>query len=302
MGRAIAGCVAVVAIFVLSCGPGAPSIQATVDAKILTAVAGIPTLVPPTPQPSPTPIVLPPPLPQPTPQPIPSPRSTATPQPTPSPQPTPTPQAVIDLSDVYSTAWPAVFYVETTGGNGTGWLLEPGLIVTAQHVVGQDRTVTIRHAGPAFSATVLGYDSLRDIALLSYKPGVVTLPSSLRPIRLADAVSGSHNASTVLLLGYADTEPDAEGIVGSPAAKVGVQSQIADFGGSSYGLNLQIDAAVDPGDSGGPVLNGEGQLVGMARGFVPSAPSGQRIIGVFYAVAVDEIRTTLPALKAGMSR
>ena len=90
---AIIGVTALVAAGVLfaACGPSVEDIQRTVDAKLATAVAGIPTA---TPQSTPTPITLPAtatPQPAPTPQPTATPASTATPQPTPTPPPTPTP-------------------------------------------------------------------------------------------------------------------------------------------------------------------------------------------------------------------
>jgi S1-C subfamily serine protease len=207
-----------------------------------------------------------------------------------------------NLAEVYDLYGTAVFYIETTQGFGTGWLLELGLIVTAQHVVGGNQAVTVRHSNrEAFTATVLAKDSIRDIALLSYNPNVVTI-SGLRPIPLASQASTNQNASPVMVLGYAESGVKADGRVGAPSAKAGIQSQITDFGASSYGRNLKIDAPQDPGDSGGPVLNVDGELIGMARAAVISASSGQRVVGVFYAVAVDEIIAALPSLRAGTSR
>ena len=53
--------------------------------------------------------------------------------------------------------------------------------------------------------------------------------------------------------------------VGSPKANAGILSQITNFGAQSYGRNLEMDAPIDPGDSGGPVLNIAGEVVGMVR-------------------------------------
>ena len=315
---------------VASCGPSETVIQATVDTKILTAVAGV---VIPTPLPTATPVVIPTPLPTPTSQPTPTPQPTSTPQPTatpipasalpptptaltlPTPLPTSTPQPtatpqqtatpvrVVDLNDIYQDAWPSAFYIETSQGYGSGWLLERGLIVTAQHVVGSDKTVTVRHQErTAFTGTVVASDSLRDIALISYNSNAVTFPLFVQPLRLASGVSPEWNASPVLVLGFSSAEVGSDGVVGAPGAKAGIQSHVADFGSSSFGINLEIDAPEDPGDSGGPVLNADGELIGMARAAVISTPGGQRVVGIFYAVAVDEIVASLPNLRAGISR
>ena len=52
-----------------------------------------------------------------------------------------------------------------------------------------------------------------------------------------------------------------DGTVGSAAANVGVLSQVINFGAASGGLNLEMDAPIDPGDSGGPVLDSDGLVV-----------------------------------------
>ena len=66
-------------------------------------------------------------------------------------------------------------------------------------------------------------------------------------------------------------------------------------------FNPVIDAPVDPGGTGGPVLNAHGE-VAMVRAVQEYTPSGRRVVGTFYAVHVDEIRDALPDLKRGISR
>ena len=66
--------------------------------------------------------------------------------------------AVPDLNRLYHQVRPSVFYVDPTDGqHGTGWLLEPGFIVTVAHVVGEHEQVLVRQAsGPTFVAVVAG--------------------------------------------------------------------------------------------------------------------------------------------------
>jgi serine protease Do len=206
------------------------------------------------------------------------------------------------LSSVYRDAWPSAFLIDTPSRGGSGWLVEPGLVLTNEHVLGRYSQVTVRQAlDPAFTATVLGRDSRRDIALLQFDPDDVRLPPNIEPLALG-RISNNNVAQTLIALGYSGVEVNGNGTVGPASANVGVLSQITDFGSGSFGRNLVMDVPVDPGDSGGPVLNDRGEVVGMVRAVQEQTNSGQRVVGTFYAVHVDEIRAALPALKRGESR
>jgi hypothetical protein len=50
------------------------------------------------------------------------------------------------------------------------------------------------------------------------------------------------------------------------------------------------------------VLNGNGEVVGMSRAVLEKTDQGQRVVGTFYAVHIDEIREALPGLMRGESR
>ena len=51
-----------------------------------------------------------------------------------------------------------------------------------------------------------------------------------------------------------------------------------------------------------PVLNADGEVIGVNRAVVVSTGGGQRVIGTFLAVAIDEVHAALPDLRAGRSR
>ena len=309
-----------------ACGPSAEEIDATTTAKIATAVAGLPdpaalptatpivfptpppppipialptplpTATPvtfPTPLPTPTAIVFPTPLPTPTPFALPTPLPTATPVTFPTPLPTATPQTVDpevgpDASALYQQVVGSVLYIETPDGAGTGWVVREGLIVTNQHVVNGEDAVTVRHAFlPPFRAEVVFTDSVIDVAFISYNTDTTTLEPL--PTRL---VNGDNLGETLLVLGYSSVGVQEDGTVGGAAIKRGVLSQIVSFG-EQGGRRLRIDAAVDPGDSGGPVLDTEGRVVGMSKGVVEVNETGRRIVGIFYAVHMEEIESLL---------
>ena len=313
-------------VVVAGCGPSAEEIDATTTAKIATAVAGLPaplalptatpitfptplptptpialptplpTATPvtfPTPLPTPTALVLPTPLPTPTPFTFPTPLPTATPITFPTPLPTATPQVLDpdvgpDVAALYQQVVGSVVYIETPDGIGTGWVVRDGLIVTNQHVVNGQDAVTVRHAFlPPFRAEVMFTDAVIDVAFISYN----TATTTLEPLEMR-GVTSDNLGETLLVMGYSNVGVQEDGTVGGAAIKRGVLSQIVNFG-EQGGRRLRIDAAVDPGDSGGPVLDTAGRVVGMSKGVVEVDETGRRIIGIFYAVHTEEIEGLL---------
>ena len=199
-----------------------------------------------------------------------------------------------DLNRLYLETRASVFYIDPTDGqHGTGWLLEPGVILTSAHVVsGRDQVIVRQATEPTFAAEVAGLDERRDIALLRYDPDTAGLEPNAKPLPLGD-VGITDIARTLLALGYSSSGVKREGTVGSPKANSGILSQITNFGPDSYGRNLEMDAAIDPGDSGGPVLNGDGEVIGMIRAAARQTDHGATVVGTFYAVHADEIRAAL---------
>jgi putative serine protease PepD len=287
-------------------GPSEADVQQIVDARVATAIAEVPTVTPAPITATATPVTFPN-----TPTPVtfpntPTPAPTATPQPTPTrirfpstatPQPPPT-----DFSDLFAKYVNSVFRIETSSGMGTGWLIEPGLILTNHHVVEGSTIVSVRqNRGSLFTARVRAIDEPRDIALLSFDVSQTFLDPMAKPIPTGDAYT-SKIASSMMAMGYSgELTPLEDGTVGPATANIGVLSGIVNFIFFDVN-NLVIDAAVDPGDSGGPVLNLDGEVVGMTRAAQAYTGSGQRVVGTFYAVAWEEIREALPNLKRGISR
>jgi len=287
-------------------GPSEADVQQIVDARVATAIAEVPTVTPAPIIATATPVTFPN-----TPTPVtfpntPTPAPTATPQPTPTPirfPSTPTPQPPpTDFSDVFAEYAHSVFRIETSSGMGTGWLIEPGLILTNHHVVEGSTIVSVRqNQGSLFTARVRAVDEPRDIALLSFDVSQTFLDPMAKPLPTGLAYT-SEIASSMMAMGYSGgLTPLEDGTVGPATANIGVLSGIVNF--TFFDVdNLVIDAAVDPGDSGGPVLNLDGEVVGMTRAALAYTGSGQRVVGTFYAVDWREIRDALPNLKRGISR
>ena len=157
-------------------------------------------------------------------------------------------------------------------------------------MVGNYKPVTVRRpVDGAFRGTVVSTDSVKDIAFIAFNSKVVSLETL--PMR---SLTTKTIGESVMILGFGGGGRDAKpnGSVGGAAAKLGIFSQIIDFG-SQGGRRIQVDAAMDPGDSGGPVLDANGLVVGMNQSVRIQTESGQRVVGVFYGVHTDEINLLL---------
>ena len=189
--------------------------------------------------------------------------------------------------------------IEAGNSRGSGWLLESDLIITNEHVVEHFRTVTIRQAeDPKFTGRVLGVDRERDLALIEFDPDNDPLSSRAAPLLLGD-VPQDEIAQELMALGYSTVSPRDDGTVGAASANRGVLSQVVYVDPAKEVRNLLMDVPVDPGDSGGPVFNSKGEVIGLVRAAQTTAAGGKRVVGTFFAVHADEIREALPDLKKG---
>jgi S1-C subfamily serine protease len=145
---------------------------------------------------------------------------------------------------------------------GTGIVLtSTGEILTNNHVIrgATDLRVIDPSTGRSYAATVVGYSVTRDIAVLQ-----LTGASHLHTVTLG-------NSATVKVGQKVTAVGNAQGRGGKPASATGKVTAIkrsivaSDGNGLSEQLTglIQIDAALQPGDSGGPLLNKAGRVIGM---------------------------------------
>jgi S1-C subfamily serine protease len=161
-------------------------------------------------------------------------------------------------------------------GQGSGVVLDPkGLIVTNNHVIeGANRVQVSLKDGRTFEGDVVGSDEATDIAVIRVDAG--DLPAA----ELGDSES-LKVGQFVLAIG------NALGLPGGPTVSMGVLSAIgrplpgADF--IFEGL-LQTDAAVNPGNSGGPLADLEGRVVGINTAMIPYAQ------GVGFAIPINTVK------------
>jgi S1-C subfamily serine protease len=146
---------------------------------------------------------------------------------------------------------------------GTGIVLTAnGLVMTNNHVIEGSTapTVTLVSTGKTFKATIVGYDSTHDVALLQ-----LTGASGLTPVTVGDS-GAVKSGMQVLGIG------NAEGQGGTPTVAPGsvtALNQTIKPTDSATGLSetltgtIQTSSQIQPGDSGGPLANAAGQVIGM---------------------------------------
>lgn len=177
---------------------------------------------------------------------------------------------------------------------GSGWVLDAreGLVVTAAHVVNEgDRFLAQLDDGTPRRATVVAAAPCDDIALLNVDP------AGLRTLPLGDQ-DGLAAGQTVVALGFPAAELTATaGVVAAPRA------QVTDPAPDVPALRdaVQTDTAINPGSSGGPLVDLDGRVVGMNAVARTSTAGGRTVQGQNFAIGADRLRTVLDRLRAGRS-
>ncbi len=173
------------------------------------------------------------------------------------------------ISGVASRVAPAVVDVSTSLADqearlaGTGIVLtRGGLVLTNNHVIEGAGAVTVRDVGngKTYTASVVGYDSTDDVAVLRLAGarGLATAPiGGSSGVRVGDQVLAMGNAG-----GAGGTPSTASGTVRALDQSI-IASDEATGGNEELTGLIQTDAAVEPGDSGGPLIDGAGLVIGI---------------------------------------
>lgn len=165
---------------------------------------------------------------------------------------------------------------------GSGFFISPdGYAVTNSHIVEDADTAEIRTSdNKAYSAKVIGKDSLSDLALIK-----VEGRSDFAYVRLSD--QSPRVGDWVLAVG------NSFGLGGSVMAGIVSARERSLDAGSSQDF-LQIDAPINQGDSGGPSFNTRGEVVGVNSMILSPGAGSARVA---FAVPADTVKTVTPQLK-----
>jgi S1-C subfamily serine protease len=192
-----------------------------------------------------------------------------------TPRPTPTPTTSLTVPAIYQRVAPSVVTVQAGRELGTGVIVaDNGTIVTADHVVAAGGSITVTFAdGTVTSASVASADKKMDIAVL--------IPAKLPQIVVPATLGGTAGiGSAVVAIGnpLGLTDSVSSGIVS------GLDRTADTDTGKRSGL-IQFDAAVNPGSSGGPLLDSRGMVVGIVVAIAD--PDGRdSFAGIAFAVPI----------------
>lgn len=197
--------------------------------------------------------------------------------------------------EFFSQFFPKQKYYDKVKGLGSGFLIsDDGYILTNEHVVnGAVEIIVTLTDGSKYPAKIIGMDKTVDVAVLKITPD-----RKLKYITFADSedlIIGEWAIALGNPFGLFD-------INNQPTVTVGVISATKrDFGlidGShSYQNMIQTDAAINGGNSGGPLVNSAGEVVGINT-FIYSGSGGAKTnIGIGFAIPINRVAKILPELK-----
>jgi S1-C subfamily serine protease len=202
---------------------------------------------------------------------------TVTPAPIPAAAPPPSPADPAPLSasieEMVDRVMPAVVLIETSSGRGSGFFVNRDTLITNVHVVENDSYVTLRRMdGTPINARVESRAPAFDIAILK-------VPQS-SPSQTAIPMGSAHSlkpGQEVIVIG------SALGTLQNSVSR-GIVSGLRTSGGATL---VQTDAATNPGNSGGPMLDRNGSVIGITTMGYKGAE------GLNFGVAIDHARDLL---------
>ena len=180
---------------------------------------------------------------------------------------------------------------------GTGMVLtSSGEILTNNHVIrgATDIKVVVPNTGQSYSAQVVGYDVSHDVALLRASGA-----SNLKTISQGD--SGSVNTGqSVQAVGNAGGTGRLSFASGT-VTNVDRAITVSDDQGGSENLSglIETNAAVRPGDSGGPLLNSSGQVIGMDTAASAGNDVAQTTTNDGYAIPINNAMSIARQIESG---
>jgi len=209
----------------------------------------------------------------------------------------------LPASEVYEQLRPAVVEITSTvsarspfepsaEGSGSGIIIdEQGLILTNYHVIADADNLEVKFAdGTTVSAQVVGRDPGSELAVI--QANVSDQELTVAPLGDSDAVQVG---DPVLAIG---SPFNLEGTLTQGIVSALGRTYAQEDGTRPIRNMIQTDAAVNPGNSGGPLLDCQGEVIGINT--LLENPTGDRVnVGVAFAVPINTAKRFLPDMLAG---
>ncbi len=220
-----------------------------------------------------------------------------------TPAPTPSGSGTLDMNAIAAKVDPALVNINTTLAQGraagTGMLISSsGEILTNNHVIADSTSikVTVGGTGPTYTAKVVGYDVTEDVALLQITDKVSNLPTVTfgdpSKISVGDPVVAIGNA-----LGKGGTPQATQGHV----TALDQQVTAGDNQGQSETLEgmIQINAPIQPGDSGGALVDADARIIGMNTAAAGGGRFNAQASNIGFAIPVDNAVSIVGQIRTG---
>ena len=202
------------------------------------------------------------------------------------------------FTTIYAQINPGVVSIRTTNDQGSGWVYSgDGYIVTNDHVVNGETTVEVDFAsGTKTSGKVVGTDAYSDLAVIQ----VDVAAAELHPLPMGDS-SIVQVGQTVIAIGnpFGLNGTMTTGIISALGRSLPSTEQLPSGGYFSTADIIQTDAALNPGNSGGPLLDLNGQVIGINSEIqtTSSTTTGQPAnSGIGFAISINTIKRVVPSL------
>jgi len=193
----------------------------------------------------------------------------------------------------------AIAYSGGTSSEGTGMVISTeGLVLTNNHVINGARTISVTLAATsrAYRATVVGYDATHDVALLR-----LTGAARLKTVQVGNSAQVTVG-TPVVALGNAEGQggrpAHAEGVINSLNKTISPTDESTGATETLHGM-LQTDADIVSGDSGGPLANSAGQVIGMDTANASSSQGTSSVLG--YAIPINTALSVANQIAAGQA-
>lgn len=179
-------------------------------------------------------------------------------------------------------------YTTTTPASGSGFILtEDGYIVTNYHVIENSTSISVAlYDGSTYDAKIVGYDDSNDIAVLKIEA------TGLTPVILGDS-SQMYVGDQVLAIGNPLGELTFSltgGLISALNRQITLDNLYLDL--------IQTDCAINAGNSGGPLFNMYGEVIGITNAKYSSSGSSSiaSIDNIAFAIPINNVKTIITSI------